>query len=98
MTDSLTRYFQDPRRAQIIERTLAVPAILRYAPLRVRCPRRATQRMAELRHDYLLDAARHRAAGRTNDAEQAQRIANAADRLMLRYRRQTDAQPQQVAA
>lgn len=92
--ERLASYLNHPRRPDIIERALAVPAVLRNAPQRIRCPRRATQRMAELRQDYLLDAARLRGAGRTAEAEQAQRIANAADRLMQRYSRQTDDQPQ----
>jgi hypothetical protein len=98
MTDSLTRYLNHPRRADIIERTLDVPAILRNAPERVRCPQRAARHCAEVAHYHIVRSVRLHAVGHTIAADRARRIANAADRLAQRYRKQTDTQPQRVAA
>lgn len=96
--DSLTAYLNRPERWDIVERTLDVPAILRNAPWRVRCPRRAARRCAEIARHYAACGARLRDAGAEREADFARRVANAAERLMLRYSRQTDARPQRVTS
>ena len=83
-TDLTARYLTDPRRWDIVARTLDTPAIIRRCDGRIRKPNRAQRWLDEVASYHASRAAALTAAGQHSAADRAMRIVRDAQRCATR--------------